>query len=1214
MWLDGDIPAWTKPWVGWVVGMDWPQAEESRLFALADALADAAYRVGAGVGVAVPDAGTWDGEALRAFVEHVSRRVGPRRADLLNRLAAMATSLNDLGVQVQYTKRMIRLSVAFLVFQLATLLPVILNPATTGVGLAAAGLRARFTRAVVAALAKRLLLNVGLFGGLMGGMDLYVQASQPRRDRIDWGQVLESFGTGALNGAFLTGATWLAPPRTLLGFTVTAGVAGGLTDAAVQALDDQPFDLGRLLKGVTSGAVGAADAHWASWNPHHAVRPAGADAPPPPRRALHSEGTRRPREAPVAATQGGRRAAPEQPRHRGPALQESGAGAGRRGPGPIESKLNWGQERPAGDPLRSSHRFAQAAAQGPVGGWEPAGLDSVRVTLADGSHAMLVDLPTPQERDAKTLVAQLGQELGLKMPSTHPVGGSRLLVEWVYGDPSGMSWSGPSWNLQGTAATRDGVLAGLLGALLRDEPVLLDALSGEAALMPDPGAAKAMSRLFVRDAGSGQEGWAPNPLSPGDAARVQRYLRAMRVEFAQAGFADAHARMTEAAREIAAHAVSTEPVFAADPDAPLPKVTTSWLDGRGDEIARLTAALADTAPPGAGRPLVDPAGRLAENAADPGRVADTRESDLGRVVTFRDGSQALALTGKAGADALEAWLARRALGLDGPAVHRAQDGTVYQAHGSDLLRVSLATGVRATDVIPLDGGAAEVVTFNDGAVAVRREFDSVGAADEFEARAHAAHALRDGVQGVHRAGPNVVYEHRVSPWHWADDERAVPATARPELDRRALHALLTRADLPRGVAGENPLLRRLDRGAAPLTEADAAALRSRYEALRPEFDGYGLGDRLRRHLELIGRTDPDAPLRLGPLRDPSPLTPDFREPPWRPPDPGVPPLAHLLEGGRLRQVNELAVGRGDDPALAAAAETHLDRADAELALRPVTSGHVTARVPADWLPADVRPGSQVVFHGLLEGVDDPARLADEPGTVRLTIRASGYTAVEDLSGRPGHALFGAGVRLKVLAIQESFGERHLLAVQVPLGRRPESVAAVVPRARPPLTPELRRHLRDHVERTPAGVWLRDLDHPHDRSLATSARNVRPVEGAYYVDGHGSELGNAIGDETLDARRTAALLLHSPGLRPDDVILLANCRIGTGRHPAMVARLTGHVVIASDSAVHVTEDGHMSAVSAEDGHLGGRGHLRVYLPDDPVPGHVMRGVAGWTSGP
>lgn len=1240
MVLAGDIPAWMRPWIGWAVGMDWPQADESRLFDLADALVDAAYRVAEGIGVSIPDRETWDGEALRTFAEHASHTVGGRQAEVITKLVAMAIALNDLGVQVQYTKWMIKLMIALLIVQLVALLPVLANPATAGLGVTAAGWRALLTREAVRALAKRLMFNIGLFGGIMFAMDLTVQSQQDRRDRIDWNQALASLAAGALNSVFLTGATWLAPPRTLRGFMGTSGVAGGLTDATMQAFDDQPFDLVRLLKGVSSGAVGAADAHWATWNPHFGGRGGDGNPPgpeggngdgPPPRLesgngngtpprpdggdgdgtpprpgggdgsrttlADHTSAAHAAREpawlpAEAARTSGDRPVA-----HEPPVLRAD----------LIESKLNWGHARPAAPP-RTPHEFGQVAAKGIVGAWEPAGHDSARVTLADGSHAMVTDLPTRQDRDAKVLVARLGHELGLKMPAIHPVGDKRLLLDWVYGDPGQMTWSGESWNLSRTAPSRDSILVGLLGALIRDEPAFVNALSGEARLMPEPAMAKLMSRFFFRDTGAGQEVWAPNPLAPADAIRVEQALKSMRVDFRVAGMADAHQRMTAALREIKENAVRTDSVFKADQAELLPEISVRGLDARAEHLAELTADLVDTAPPGAGRPPVDPVRRLADNL---GHIVASRDSDLGRVVTFGDGSQALALTGRAAAVALEAALTRRVLGLHGPAVHQAPDGTVYQAYGSDHLRTALATGIRDSDLLP---AKEEVVTFNDGSRAIRHEFRTVEKADEFEARAHALHDMRDGYPGTYRAAPTVVYEGRLPSWRWTDEDPVLPPTVRQELDRRALHAWLTRPELPSAMLGENPRMEHLRPGEALLTEADSSALRARYEAARADFERYGLTSRLEEHLELISRSRPDTALDLGPLRDPAPLVPDFRETPWQPPRGQVPSLQHLLEGTNLHQVNELAVGRAADPGLVPAAEAFLDRADADLAARPASSGHVSARVPADWLPRGVRPGSEVVFHGMLEGVDDPAHLADRPDSVRLTIRAGRYAEVGDLSGKPAHVLFGLGTRLKVLAVQESFGERHLFAVQVPDGRSADSVALRVPRMRPPLTPELRHRLTHHVEKTDAGVWLRDLDHEHDRRLVTSARNVRRIDGAFYVDGHGSEHGNSIGGRTLEAKETAALLLHSPGMTPHDVILLANCHIGTGRYPLAVARHTGHVVIAADSAIVVTEEGHMRAVSSEFGDLGGRGLIRIYLPDDPVAGQVLDTMKAWFQAP
>ncbi|GGO76560.1 hypothetical protein [Nonomuraea cavernae] len=597
---------------------------------------------------------------------------------------------------------------------------------------------------------------------------------------------------------------------------------------------------------------------------------------------------------------------------------------------------------------------------------------------------------------------------------------------------------------------------------------------------------------------------------------------------------------------------------------------------------------------------MDPAQRLTENLSDVatlGRYGDTT------VVIFRDGSQALELTGEAATQAIEAALTRRALGLDGPAVHQTADGVVYQAHGSDQLRAALTSGIRQTDLMPLLLAGKEVVTFNDGTRAIRHEFTTVKEADKFEMRANAAHSIRDGVPGTYRAGPTIVYEHRIDP-PYVENKGAAPAALRPELDRRALYVALTRNDGFRdgppvsSAIRRNPLLKHVAYvGKALLTEADSTALRARYEALRPEFERHGLTAHYDEHLKLISRTDPNAPLDLGPLHDSSPLTPDFRDMPWRPPDHHARALPHLLESSHLRQVNELLAERIDDPALVTAAESILGRADAELAARLTTEGHVSARVPAHWLPRYVRPGSEIAFHGILEGVNAPNFLGDMPNSVRLTIRGE-YIGVTDLSGKPAHAVFRAGVRLKVVAQLESFGERHLLVMQVPEGRDIDSIAISEPRNKPRLSRQLRHHLFQDVERIPAGVWLRDLNNAHDMQLAPHARDRVPVNGLFNVVGHGSEDGNWIGAQRLDADQTASLLLHMPWLSEHDVILLTNCHVGANRHALEIAQWTGHVVIANDSKTWLSLDGYLS--TAEPGKLGSSGQLRIFLPDDIVP--------------
>ncbi|WP_344893185.1 alpha/beta hydrolase [Nonomuraea antimicrobica] len=282
------IPEQVRPRIGWVVGMDWPEADETVLFRLADDLALAFHRINDGVrgdgrlaggAAAGAERGDWDGEALRRFVERVGDDTASRKEELLIRLAGLALACNDLGVEVQYTKRMIKAAVLLLIFQLVWLMCLKLSPAS-GWAWAAAGARTQITRMMIRQLAKRLLFNVALFGTLMGGLDLYVQASQSRREEIDWERVGWSALSGVLTGVALTLTTGLLPPRSILELMGHSAVAGGGVTLATMLLSGQPIDWTMVAKGVTAGALGGADAHWASWSPR--IGRAGGGDPPPP--------------------------------------------------------------------------------------------------------------------------------------------------------------------------------------------------------------------------------------------------------------------------------------------------------------------------------------------------------------------------------------------------------------------------------------------------------------------------------------------------------------------------------------------------------------------------------------------------------------------------------------------------------------------------------------------------------------------------------------------------------------------------------------------------------------------------------------------------------------------------------------------------------------------------------------------------------------------
>ncbi|MEU9830335.1 hypothetical protein AB0D67_02225 [Streptosporangium sp. NPDC048047] len=260
------VPDWAKPYVGWAVGMDWPEGDESGCYRLADACAASAKNVARMEGL-VPPMGWgdgWDGDALKEHLEYVRRYADPVLVDLVDQLVKGALEFNEMGVQVEYTKRMIEVSVWFLIFQIGWLLVAAVGP-WGSVSLAMIGPRVQLARLTIAQLGKKLLINAGLFGGLMGGMDLAVQASQSRRDHLDWAQIGTSAGMGALMGGFLTAFTGFFPTRSMWGLMGRSALASGATTAAPMLFSGEPIDWEMIMKGVTSGALGGADAHWASW-------------------------------------------------------------------------------------------------------------------------------------------------------------------------------------------------------------------------------------------------------------------------------------------------------------------------------------------------------------------------------------------------------------------------------------------------------------------------------------------------------------------------------------------------------------------------------------------------------------------------------------------------------------------------------------------------------------------------------------------------------------------------------------------------------------------------------------------------------------------------------------------------------------------------------------------------------------------------------------
>ncbi|MEU6738088.1 hypothetical protein [Streptosporangium sandarakinum] len=639
-----------------------------------------------------------------------------------------------------------------------------------------------------------------------------------------------------------------------------------------------------------------------------------------------------------------------------------------------------------------------------------------------------------------------------------------------------------------------------------------------------------------------------------------------------------------------------------------------------------------------------------------GGVRETRVVERGgtrvEVVTFEDGRQAIRLTGR-DADAAEmAALVRGAMGMDGPATHRAGD-VVYRDYGNESLRGSLATGIRRSELFEnAQGRMEELVTFNDGRQAVRTEYIRAIDADAHELTGLPPRFTGAADSGILRAGETVVYsERRVSPgdprpegaaWHETPAERTRRGMytvltmgdgfSRHEVtvDAHGVHHLRVGEELPARWGGpairEFLVAHRSPEAAEPprvtfrqnrLSPQDAAAVSARLEALRPEFarrgrlDWHdGLMDRLG---HLARHADGERPVLdgldggTGGTGGHAPEAGD-----WRSRDPRA-ALSELLTHGDLPKVHDALAGRTGDPGDAARAGAYLDLANAELAGLPHRTGQVEVRVPADWLPGDLAPGREVAFRGLLEGVDDPRFLADAPGSVRLTVHGR-YANVGDISGKPHHAMFDANARFKVLAVQESSsGAKNYFLAQVgEAADAPAAQAGGVPR--PELTGEALRHFTEHREETRAGVWYRDPDSPHDMANAAASRGALPVDGAFPVFAHGGPEGVYIGGRLLPAEELAALLLNEPRLRPDDVLLLADCEVGheTSSYAQEVADRTGRVVLAPDAFYGVTRygDGFVGSIQEAPHSLLGRGRLRIFLPEGPVPLTTWEKVRAW----
>ncbi|MFI9596297.1 toxin glutamine deamidase domain-containing protein [Nonomuraea sp. NPDC052265] len=852
-------------------------------------------------------------------------------------------------------------------------------------------------------------------------------------------------------------------------------------------------------------------------------------------------------------------------------------------PHPIDALINWTEEtdtqeasdiQTAPEPEARDARDApepeaqgipgdpELAALGVRGEPEPLGANVSKVTLADGSSALLLEESTPQSRDLTLVMTGLAHRLGLVGPA-RAAGDRHILIDWT-----------PTASSSGFLGTREAVLIGYLVALADVPPLVtrpaLHVLSSGRPLLD----------LFLREDASGHLEWARNPLSPSDLVALETMLKGLQEEFARLGLLSQFNLIVERHRSLAggplvSNAAGAESVLAAAPGQYLRLGRVEQLSAAIDQGSPSTRAGTKAA---AGSQTIDPALRLRDNLRHV--VVEKRRSGiLGVVSTFADGSRALEVPAHLAAQVLVQALVRRVLGVAGPAVHVDGDGVVWRTFGNDRLRLSLTTGIASSVEAPGAYGRTTEVTFGDGRRALRHEFQTRAQADEFEATLEELIEARDGVPGSHRAVPTVVYE-----------EITTESPDEGRLATRALYALLRHGLAPdqatlRRMLDVNPLLARFGEtvdgrfqpGAPVLPTRVVADLTAKLEELRAVFAALGLDARHEWLLNTLNSLTGSDEAGLIPLAFSEDLTtPEYRVPAWQPPLGSDSLPAELLQNDHLAQAYE----RGLFSLIA--------QAQAELAGRPTAAGHVFAWVPGVLIPPNTAPGDGFFMRHLLDGVDDADLLAERPTGVRVTVLSTDYVPVGDLSGKPHHVTLRTDAPFTVTAVLPTPDGPHYFLTQT--SARPRSGTMVTPAIRfsSQLAQDLAALFQNMLNRTAAGVRV-SSGPAHDTAPSTTPAH----QGVFVVEGRYVERGMMVGGRRLRAEAVAAMLLIFADLPPGATILLAGPHDGTTGFAQELALFTDRVVLAADGPAENTTEGDRSVQNA----IGSPARFKIFLPAD-----------------
>ncbi|MBA9001813.1 WXG100-like domain-containing protein [Thermomonospora cellulosilytica] len=293
-----EIPDEVK-WLSWIVGMDWPEGDETAMRRAAQAWHDGAKEIGDLIGDLQASAtqvlGTVEGQAADEFERYWQQFVSTDPQVLVKLqqgFDALGKALEDGALEIEYAKYMFIALLIITAIEIAMLIAAAVAtfgastaaiPAVqAGAQITARMIAQRLLQALMQRLGQRLggaILRGALFGVLEGvGLDLAVQGlqiAQGNRDGIDGKKTLQAGIDGAIGGALSGGLSHGAGKIPGLGDVADGSPLGNALRGAVReggsealagvggtvvsaAMSGESLSAEDLAKGATSGAFGGA--------------------------------------------------------------------------------------------------------------------------------------------------------------------------------------------------------------------------------------------------------------------------------------------------------------------------------------------------------------------------------------------------------------------------------------------------------------------------------------------------------------------------------------------------------------------------------------------------------------------------------------------------------------------------------------------------------------------------------------------------------------------------------------------------------------------------------------------------------------------------------------------------------------------------------------------------------------------------------------------